>query len=84
MEYTRKEICVNENDKHWTLEKRRELNGKKTIMYIWSFKRNRSPYGRLIKQKSRLYAREGVQKWGVKLLVYLLPSGQLDIWYSHA
>ena len=54
MEAMRKEIGANEIDKHWNLVKRRELNGKKTIMYIWYFKRKRVPDGSLIKHKARM------------------------------
>ena len=38
VEAIRKEICSHEIDKYWTLVIRRELNGKKTIISIWSFK----------------------------------------------
>ena len=38
VEAIRKEICSREIDKYWTLVIRRELNGKKTIISIWSFK----------------------------------------------
>ena len=34
MEVTRKEIGANENEKHWNIVTRRELNGKKTIIYM--------------------------------------------------
>ena len=66
VEEMRKEICAHEIDKNYTLVRRRELNGKKNIMYIWSFKRKRSPYGRILKHKARLCAHVGMQKGGVK------------------
>ena len=34
LEKTSKEISAHENDKHWNLVRRRELNGNKSIMYI--------------------------------------------------
>ena len=54
VEAMRKEIGSHENDKHYTLVIRRELNGNKTIMSVWSFKRKRYPYGGVIKHKARL------------------------------
>ena len=65
MEAKRKEICAHEIDNHWTLVIKIELNDIKTIMSIWHFNGNRYPYGRLIKQKTRLYAHRGIQQWGV-------------------
>ena len=38
---------------------------KNTIIFIWSFKRKKSPDGRLIKNKSHLCAHRGMQKLGV-------------------
>ena len=35
----------------------------KTILSIWSFKRKRFPDGGLMKHKSRLCARGGIQQW---------------------
>ena len=37
----------------------------KTILSIWYFKLKRFSDGRLMKQKSRLCAHEGMQQWGV-------------------
>ena len=34
-------------------------------MSIWSFKRKRDPYGKLIKHKSRMCAHGGIHKYGV-------------------
>ena len=55
----------NENYNHWNLVRIIQLNGKKTIMSIWFFKRNRAPDGRLIKHKSCLCNHGSMQKWGV-------------------
>ena len=49
---------------HWPLMKKSEVNNKhknkywklKNILSVWSFKRNRLPYGRLMKHKYRLCA----------------------------
>ena len=60
-----KEICVYEIDKHCNIVRSRELNGKKTIMYIWYFNINRDPDGMAIKHKSRPWAHGGMQQWGV-------------------
>ena len=61
----RKEIGAHEIDKHWNLVRIRELNGKKNIMSIWSFKRKIDSYGRLIKQKARLCTHGGMQQWRI-------------------
>ena len=45
--------------------RRRELNGKNTIMPIYPFKIKRDTYGRLIKNKSRICSHGGMQKLGV-------------------
>ena len=52
----RKEIGSHENYKHWTLVRRRELNGKHSSISICSLNRKRDPYGTLIKHKSCLCA----------------------------
>ena len=67
-----KEIGDHEDYKHWTLVRRRELNGNNNIMSIWSFKINMDPYRRLIKHKSRLCTHGDMQKWGDGLLGDLL------------
>ena len=59
----RKEIGDNENEKHWTLVRIRELNGKNAITSIWSFKRKRALDVRLIKHKSCLFPHDGMQIW---------------------
>ena len=64
-EAMRKKICAHENYKHRNLVRRRELNGKKIIMSIWCFKRNRDPDGRLIKHKARMCTHGGMHQWGV-------------------
>ena len=38
---------------------------KNNIISIWSFKINKSPYGRLIKRKACLCAHGGIQQFGV-------------------
>ena len=63
VEEMRKEIGPHKNDKHWTLVRRRDLNGKKTIIYIWCFKIKRALYGRLIKQKTGLCAYGVMHQW---------------------
>ena len=65
VEYMINQKGYNESYNHWNLVRIRQLNGKKTIMSIWFFKRNRAPYGRLIKYKSRLCTYGGMHKWGV-------------------
>ena len=64
----RKEIGYNKNYSHWNLIRRIELNEKNTIIYILSFKRKRSPYGRIIKHKACLCSHGGMQQWGVNYL----------------
>ncbi len=50
---------------HWTLIKQCDLPlGTKTILSIWSFKRNQHPVGTLHKHKAGLCARGGMQIWG--------------------
>ena len=65
VEETRKEIGDHDIDKHWNLVIIRELNGERTIMSIWSFKRRRDPDVRLIKHKAHLCAHGSMQQWGV-------------------
>ena len=50
----KKGISAHEYDNHWTPVRRKELNSKKTIMSIWSFKRKRDPGDRLVKHKARM------------------------------
>ena len=57
VEDTRKEIDAHKYEKHWTLVRRRELSGKKTIIYLWYLKSKRSSNGRCIKHKSCLCSR---------------------------
>ena len=65
MEASRKEIGAHEDDKDCDLVIRRELNGNKTIMSICYFKRERSPDGILINQKSFLCAYGVMKKLGI-------------------
>jgi hypothetical protein len=59
------EIDDHETRRHWDLILRSDLpSGAKTIMAIWSFKRNRFPDGTLNKHKARLCAHGGQQTWG--------------------
>ena len=53
---------AHEIDKNWTLVRRRDLNRKNKIMYIWSFKRNRAPDGSLVEQKSFLCSNGDMQQ----------------------
>ena len=82
----RKEIDAHENDKHWHLVRRRKLNRKKTIMYKCYFKRNRAPYGRLIKHKACLrpwmHEEMGVNYWETYSTVVNLMSGRSTITLS--
>ena len=48
--------------KQWTKIKYGNLN---TILSIWSFKRKRLPYGRLMKHKYRIWAHQVVKQWEV-------------------
>ena len=69
-----KEFEAHEARSHWTLIKNSEVNNKyknkygklKNILSIWSFKRKRSPDGKLMKHKYRLCEHGGMKKWGVK------------------
>ena len=46
--------------------KHKDKYGKlKDILSIWSIKRNRFPYGRLIKHKYILCSHVGIRQWGV-------------------
>ena len=65
VEEMRKYISAHEDYKHWNLFSRKELDGKKNIMSIWSFKRNRYPYVRLINHNDRLCAHGVMQEWGL-------------------
>ena len=59
------EIEVHEKREHWTLMNRSDMPaGAKTIMAIWSFKRNRYPDGGLNKHKARLCDHGGQHTWG--------------------
>ena len=66
-----KEVESYEYRIHWTLMKKIEVNNKhknkdgklKTILSFWSFKRKILPDGRLMKQKSILYAHGEMQQW---------------------
>ena len=60
-----KEIGAHEIYKHWTMFRIIELNGNKTIMSIWSFKRKIVPYGGLIKHNSCMCSHIFMQQWGV-------------------
>ena len=64
MEAIRKEIGSHENENHWNLVRRREINVKKDIMSICFFKRKMAPDGRLIKHKSCLCLHVGMYQWG--------------------
>ncbi len=60
-----KEINDHESNNHWTMMSRSSMPANaKTILSIWSFKRKRSPSGKLLKHKARLCAHGGMQKWG--------------------
>ena len=59
------EIEVHENHEHWKLMNRNDMPaGAKMVMEIWSFKRNRYPYGSINRHKARLCAHGGQQTWG--------------------
>jgi hypothetical protein len=59
------EVSDHESREHWTLTKRWDMpEDTKTIMSIWSFKRNRYTEGTLNKHKARLCAHGGMQTWG--------------------
>ena len=56
-----KEIEDHEHRNHWTVLPRSEVpKGTKTIILIWSFKRNKYPDGCVLKHKARLYAHGGM------------------------
>lgn len=59
------EIKAHEDNNHWALVLRSEINNAPTIKAIWSFKRKRRPDGSLIKHKARLCAHGGMQIHGV-------------------
>ena len=57
-----KEVRDREKREHWMVIDRSTLPpGTRTILSIWSFKRNRFPDGRIIKHKARLCAHGGMQ-----------------------
>jgi hypothetical protein len=61
-----KEVQDHESRNHWTVLPRSAMPiGTKSILSIWSFKRKRSPDGRVLKHKARLCAHGGMQTWGV-------------------
>ena len=68
-----KEVEAHESISNWKLMKNSEVNnnhknkyGKLNyILSIWSFKRKRFQYGRLMRHKSILYAHGGIQQRGV-------------------
>ena len=67
------EIESHEAIRHWTFMKKSELNNKhknkyrkiKNILSIWYFNPKRFPGGKLMKHKSKLYSRGGMQQWVV-------------------
>ena len=69
-----KEVEAHEAISHLKLMKNNEVNNKhkktdckrKTILSIWYFNHNIFPYGRSMKNKSRLCAYEGIQPLGFK------------------
>ena len=65
VEAMRKKISAHEIDKDWNLVRRRELNEKKTIMSMRSFKRRIAPDESIIKHRAHLCAYGGMQQWGV-------------------
>jgi hypothetical protein len=59
------EVNDHETRNHWTLTKQCDLPpGTKTILSIWSFKREGYPDRTLNKHKARLCAHGGMQTWG--------------------
>lgn len=61
-----KEVVDHENRDHWTvMERSAKPKEMKSILSVWSFKRKRSPDGRILKYKARLCAHGGMQTWGV-------------------
>ena len=69
----KKEIDNHHDRGHWHIEKRSSLGNIKTILAIWSFKRNQFPDGTINKHKVRLCAHGGMQVWGVKFWETFLP-----------
>ena len=59
------EVLSHEENDHWKITLRSDMNPNKTIMAIWSFKRKRYPDGTLNKHKARLCAHGGIQQWGI-------------------
>ena len=60
-----REIKDREDRNHWNLMLRSDLPpGTKTILAIWSFRRNRFPDERIQKYKTRICAHGGMQTWG--------------------
>ena len=65
VEAMEKEISDQEAGGYWLVVHRDTLPNKaRPIKAIWSFKRKRKPDGKLLKNKSRLCAHDGMQKWG--------------------
>ena len=68
------ELGDHESRNHWTVINRSDMPpGVKTILAIWSFKRKRFPYGRIMKHRVRLCTHGGMQQWGVDYLETYSP-----------
>ena len=65
IEAIEKEISDHEDGNHWSVVHMNTLLPKaKPIKAIWSFKQKRKPDGELLKDKARLCAHGGMQRWG--------------------
>ena len=61
-----KEVIDHEDRDHWEIFERSKIPaGSKTILSVWAFKIKRFPDGRINKNKSRMNAHGGMQRWGV-------------------
>ena len=60
------ETAVHEKRNHWSIMKCKDMPpGAKKILLIWSFKKKRSPDGKISKCKACLCAHGRMQSWGV-------------------
>ena len=61
-----KEIEDHEMRDHWEIIERKDIpKGARTILSVWAFKLKRFPDGQVMKNKARLNAQGGMQRWGV-------------------
>lgn len=58
------EINGHVKNNHWEVVHKSEVQGNQIIKSTWSFKRKRTPAGKITKHKARICAHGGMQRWG--------------------